>query len=249
MKENEEITKPNTRVSIREALAEGNPEWAGETDDELFDGIYGAYQGQRSTINELRGNEDAIRSALDSDPRNSALLEAIIDGKAAYIPMFELFYDELVEALNDPSSVEGLEDAIESYTKRQKTNKEATQLAGENLTKSIEAFKRVKDEFGLNDEEAETVVTRIADVINAAIVHDIPEDVWRILIKGFKYDEDVADAAIEGEIKGRNEKIDAKKKEVKPQPMISSGATTPNRPKRRTIGGFLDNQKKSTWDD
>lgn len=248
MKEDEEKVKPDTRTSIREVLVEGNPEWSGETDDDLMDGIYGAYTAEKTRASDLDKNAQAIKGALDSDPRNAALLEAIIDGKAAYIPLFELFYDELSQAVQDPSSIEGLEDAIDSYVERKKTNQEAARIAGENLTKSIEAFNKIKDEFALTDEDAESVVTRIADMINSAIVHDIPEDVWRILVKGFKYDDDVADAAMDGEVKGRNEKIELKKKKVEPQPMIPSNAPTAAPTKRRTIGGFLDEKRESIWD-
>ena len=120
---------------------------------------------------------------------------------------------------------------------------------GNGKTKKILAITRNHEaakEAGVSDEDKDKAFEAYANMLDDAIRNKVSKETWLMFIKGINHDKDVAEAADEGEVRGRNTKIveKLKKPTTATPPMITGqGAEAP----KRKFGGVLDNLSTSDW--
>ena len=98
----------------------------------------------------------------------------------------------------------------------------------------------------MSDEDKDKAFEAYANMLDDAIRNKVSKETWLMFIKGINHDKDVAEAADEGEVRGRNTKIveKLKKPTTATPPMITGqGAEAP----KRKFGGVLDNLSSSDW--
>ncbi len=169
------------------------------------------------------------------DPRSAEFLNAWAAGGDPLVFLLDTFGDEFKDALD---SDEGRKAFIESHNKwleRQAEDRAARESSENNFRKSLEDLETFRVEHNLSEQDAADVFKRVHQV-GANVIDGIytPED-YLMALRAMRYEQDMNRARAEGEIAGRNTKINERlRRETEltdlPPEVEGSGAPVGRRP-------------------
>lgn len=223
------------------------------SDDE--DSFYGKMNDEFDRFGKMESNQKELADLLARDPRSAGFLMVMKNGGNPMEYLIEQYGDDFKDALSDESKAKELTKAFSKYTERQLKENEIKQRAEGNLQKMIDELDAAQEEGSFTDEDATKAYEYLyADggLLDRIITNEIHKDDWIMLMKAAKYDEMVAQARNEGEIRGRNANIDIQKRKRStaaqmPSNIPSSGKEI-QKPKKDAFLDMLD-RRKSVWDD
>lgn len=249
--ENEEVMSYRDKLMER---AQGKYPDRDFSDDE---GLFGAlsddlddYEGQLSRNKEV---DQQLTDRFENDPQFAGMFLSIMsgEGKNPVVSMIETYGDQFRDFLDDPENAEDIAEANATFVERLGKEKELTSTYEANIEKSITVADELQESGGYTDEQITEAFNAILEDANRAILGEITQEMLEVKLKGMSYDEDVDNAANDAEVKGRNEKIELKKKDLKNEvPMIDGNRSAqPKRPKNPTLDS-LDEMTGggSIWD-
>ncbi len=218
------------------------------TDDE--DSFYGRinddYDENEKRIGESSKNEEALSNLFSSDPRAAHFLMSWKNGENPVVQLIRMFGDDFQEALTDPDMQEKFAAAHNEYLDRQLNNKKIQAEAEANLPITLKNLDDAQAEGGFDEKQADDAFKLIFDIIDNGNKDLVTKDTWIMAFKALNHDLDVESAAREGEIKGKNAKIDKEKKKTTVPadlpPMIGGQGGEAPAPKKKSLG-FLDSVK------
>ena len=76
------------------------------------------------------------------------------------------------------------------------------------MDKTLETLRSYQEQQGLSDEEVDEVMNRIISVVNDGVMGKFAPETIDLFMKGINHDNDVAIASEEGEVAGRNARIE-----------------------------------------
>jgi predicted DNA-binding ArsR family transcriptional regulator len=150
-----------------------------------------------------------------------------------------LYGEDIIDAINDPEKQEEIAAANKEYMDRVSQEEEYSKQYETNLAQSLEELSKIQQEQGLSDVEIDETMSELMTIVKDAILGKFSRSTIEMMLKGKSHDNDVATASNEGEIRGRNQRIEEKLR--KPQDgdgtKVLDGMNTqaPQRVKRRTI--------------
>lgn len=251
---------PTRRDSFMKRFSERYPDF--DINDE--DGFYGKLGEEFDRFDRSDTAQKELGELLARDPRSAGFLMVLRKGGNPMEFMIEQYGDDFREALNDPEKARELAGAFSKYAEKQTKNQELQKQAEDNLQKMLDELDAAQEEGRFSDEDARKAYEFLyADggLLDRIIVNDITREDWMMLMKAAKYDDlqkdmenRISEARTEGEITGRNARIEeAKRKRTKADSMPSQIASTssPVGEKRRNPAlEALDKiTGKSVWDD
>ena len=248
---NEMIPAKTGKELMIERLSVKHPELNGEDDEALFGAIgkdYDDYEKGLSENAKMRDSLDKMLSVFESSPEAAALyVDLAKGGKSVLEYLIENYGDDFMEALEsrDAEMIKKITEAENKYRTKMTTNAELAKEAEANLVVSLDALDEAAKEAGISDEDKDKAFEAYANMIDDAIRNKVSKETWTMFIKGLNHDKDVAEAADEGEIRGRNTKIVEKlrKPSEVPPMMTGQGAAAP----KRMFGGVLDRLDSEDW--
>jgi len=218
----------NTVVS---RLVELYPERVFANDDELYDQIVADRDRSRHEkyeLDRLRDERKALNELFSRDPRSAAFLQRWRSGEdPAVILISEYGQSNILDAINDPEKISAIAKANEEYLDRVSQSEKLEAEYNTNLQTSLEAIDAWQEESGLSDEDVDDAIVRLAEIATDLVKGLIDISTVQLLIDGERHDTDLAEAAYEGEIRGRNAKIEEHLRQRKAGdgvPSISSGS-------------------------
>lgn len=223
------------RARFEAIFKENNPD-VDYSDDEVFFGALDEYDTMRGDeIAKYKDFDDRLKAQIVSDPRAGLFLSNLMNGMNIVDNLLDVAGPELAEAVNSEAGkakMDSLRKQAEEVEAKRQANMEASQ--GE-----IDEF--VKDKPA---EDVEAFDDYIVDLFNNFAEGHFTREMLERLYKGFKYDNDMAEAVEDAEIRGRNANIVAKKQtqvggDGVPN-LASMTATKPQKVTRTT--------RKSIWD-
>lgn len=114
--------------------------------------------------------------------------------------------------------------------------------AEKNLAKTLDDLDAEVAAGGYTEEQASAAFELLNNIINDGVVEKVTPETWRTMLKAVTFDGAVEQAAHEGEMRGRNAKInDMRSKRTVPENMpasLSSGAATPPTEQTRFLGAL-----------
>lgn len=234
-----------------ERLSVKHPDLTGKDDEALFGTIgadYDEYEAGAEKASKMKDSLDKMLEVFESSPEAAALyVDLAQGGKSVLEYLIENYGDDFLEALEDrnPETLKKLTTAENNYRAKVAKSAEQAKEAQENLVVSLDALDEAANEAGISDEDKEKAFEAYANMIDDAIRNKVSKDTWLMFIKGINHDKDVAEAADEGEVRGRNTKIVEKlRKPTETPPMITGqGAEAP----KRRFGGILDSLDSEDW--
>ncbi|MBO7280544.1 MAG: hypothetical protein J6V00_05195 [Bacteroidaceae bacterium] len=183
------------------------PESNFEDEEVLYGRISDDLDELDEELSSMREREKSFVDMFTGNPRSAEFLMA---WKKGGDPMVELVRaygtDGLKEMIDDPAKLDEVAEANKEYLARVAKSRELEEEYKANLAKSMEDIAAIEGDDAKIDEAVEWLMRIGRDAIMGVVN---PKDV-QIAMKALAYDTDVETAAIEGEVRGRNAKIDEK---------------------------------------
>ena len=242
------------RETIVERVRVKRPGVDFDNDDELYSAIAEDYDNYDNEIDGYRTNEDMLIKSFEADPKIAQLFIEMAHGENPFLYLIENFGDEFREALENPEIKDRIVESHNKYMEHVARNKKLEEESKANLSGSLDALNEAKAELGCSDDDADKAFAKFQQILDDAIVDKVDKDTWVMFLKGVNHDEDVASAAYEGEVRGRNAKIDMMKmKRMVPAnlpPQIGGQGEMPKQKKVNIEGALAryGGDRKSIWD-
>lgn len=181
-----------------------------EDEEAVFSQINSDYDNYESEINALQDREQAFGDMLASDPRSAAFLMDWKNGEDPVVGMVRKFGVEIKDVLDDPDMQDKIAEANKEYLERVAESKELESMYEKNLTESLAMLEKLQAEKGYSDEQIDGAVEWLMQVYRDVVVGKFAPEVIDMAMKAQNYDDDLAQAEAEGEVRGRNAKIEEK---------------------------------------
>lgn len=196
------------RDSFMERMRGKYPDREFADDEEIFGQISDDYDGYDKELSGYKEREKAFSDMFTSDPRSAAFLMRWKQGGDPSVELIRLYGKEGVEAaINDPEKMEEIAAADKEYLDRVTKEEELEKLYNENLPKSLALLRRLSEEKGISDDKIDDAWELLRKIIHEGVIGIITEETFDMVFKAMSHDEDVANAGHEGEVRGKNTKI------------------------------------------
>lgn len=250
--ENETPAERSKRELLLERMQGRYPDQAFDDDEALYGQVLGdmdEYEGRLGKQDEV---DRQLTELFESNPMFGSHFMDMLEGKNPLVSMIEKYGDDLRAALEDPDQAEELAKANESYVQRLGKEKELQESYEANIAKSIEEADALEQSGAYTPEQIDDAFKAILDDAAKAIQGEISAEMLEMRLKGVSYDEDIQGATEEATVKAKNEKIEAKKKDLKAElPMIDGGASKPTKKQSNPTLDSLDRMtgSRDMWAD
>lgn len=194
-----------------ERMRAKHPESNFEDEEILYGQISDDLDELDGELSTLREREKSFVDMFTENPRSAEFLMAWKNGGDPMIELVRAYGTEgLKEMIDDPAKLDEVAEANKKYLERVAKSNALEEEYKANLAKSMEDIATIDGDDAKIDEAVEWLM-RIGRDASMGIVN--PKDV-KVAMKALAYDADVETAAIEGEVRGRNAKIDEKLRKV-----------------------------------
>lgn len=205
-----EDNKKTNRDRFSERMKSRYPDKEFADDEALFGQINDDYDGYDKEITGYKDREKAFADLFTKDPRSAAFLTNWRKGKDPAVALVEMYGDDFVEEMKDPAKREELAAASKSYADRVAKEKEFDEQYSTNIKKTISDIEDMQNKEGYTDDEIDDAMTFLIGITKDAIVGKFTPESVKMALAAINHDDDVSMASREGEVRGRNEKINEK---------------------------------------
>lgn len=186
-------------------------------------------EGMESRLGEYESHSKKLTDLFRSNPKAGQMFITMANGGDPIKYFIENFGDEFIDAMD---SEEGKKAFIESHDKwlnKLADSKKLDEEAERNFAESIKALQRFQEEKGLSDEEAIAVFEKVHKVGTDMVLGIYSPESFLMAYNAMNYDGDVERARTEGEVVGRNAKVEEKLRKARrpdqmPPSLAGSGA-------------------------
>ena len=175
---------------------------SGQTNDD-----YDSYDNELSGYRE---REKALSDLFASNPRSAAFLTDWRKGEDPIIGMVRKFGDDFKAALEDPEKQEALAAANKEFAERIAQEKEYEGEYQKNLNETLTTLETMQQDEGLSDEDIDSAMDFLVGIVRDGIMGKFTRESVAMALKAIRHDSDVEQADREGEVRGRNTKIEEK---------------------------------------
>lgn len=244
--ENKEVT--TSRDRIRDRFVQKYPErdFNGENaSNDLDDLIVSELEAYDKELEESRAQNKKMVDLFNRDPRSAGLLMDMAAGGDPITYLLTAFGPELMDALQSEEGRAKISESTSKYLERKASEEAGEQERMANYEKSIQDLAAYAEEKGLSDEQAIKIFEKVNQVGFDVIEGIYTRETFDMAYNAMNYTADVETARKEGEVAGRNAKIEEKLAKVeKPVDMppavggqASSVAETRPKPNRSNMFG------------
>lgn len=192
-----------------------------DDDEAIFGQInedYDEYDNQLSErdkqLEEYKGREKAFSDMFSADPRSAAFLQAWKDGEDPAMALVRKFGPELEDILHDESKQEAIAAANKEYAERVAKEKEYEEEYQKNLQQSLDNIAAI-EKNGTSSEDIDAAFGLLLGIVRDGLVGKFSPESIEMALKAINHDADVENAGNDGEVRGRNAKIDEKLRKSK----------------------------------
>lgn len=200
----------SNRERYKERLKTKYPDRDFGDDEALFGQINDDYDDYDKRISEYGEREKALSDLFASNPRSAAFLTDWRNGEDPIVGMIRKFGDDFKEALEDPEKQEALAAANKEYAERIAKEEEFEEQYRKNLDETLATLESLQKEDGLEDDDIDEAMEFLIGIMKDGLLGKFTAESIRMAIKAIRHDTDVEEAGIEGEVRGRNRKIEEK---------------------------------------
>ena len=211
--------------SKRDAFLSGRyPDRQFANDDEIFDQVGQDFEALENEKNTLAQREQDFSNFLSADPRNSGLFMRIKRGEDPILWLVRQYGPDIAERAEDPEFQKQLEDARKDYLQQLKESEKLNKEYDDNIEATGANIDAFAAEAG--DEAKDAVMNALSGIVHDYICGKVTPETLKMVANGLNYETDIANASKDGEIRGRNSKIDEKlKKGAKGDGTVPLGGT------------------------
>ena len=229
----EEI-KETKREAFRKRIADRKPDL--NLDDE--DAYYGYMGDMMDEYDSYRSSAETMRKNLDKSPALTDMLTAARGNKDFDPVIWMVEYEGLdLDALrDDPDYLAKLTEARNKWLAKRAKKDETDKQIEANIPQSVAALQAKRDELGLSDEQASSILAEIFQMGGDLEVGIVPIRIFELMAKGMTRDADVEAAREEGVAEGLNTKVTDKLRTMPKTTEQVSGRQMPVREAKPKVG-------------
>lgn len=193
-----------------ERLATRHPDRNFDDDEAVYGQILEDFADSDTRLAKYEENERALSDMFTADPRSAQFVINWRNGEDPAVGLVRMFGTEIKDAIDDPEKMEEIAEAQKDFVERVAKEKEYEQMYKDNLAQTLTNLEKVQAELGITDDQAEEAMAFLQTIISDGVLGKFTEESIKMAWKAISHDADVAQAAHEGEVKGRNTKIEEK---------------------------------------
>lgn len=223
MSDNKEVKSNRDRYTKR--LKAKYPEKEFADDEALFGQINDDYDSYDSELQGYKEREKSLSDLFSSNPRSAAFLTDWRKGEDPIIGLIRKFGEDFKAALEDPEKQEAIASANKEFAERIAQEEEYEREYQSNLDETYTTIERLQREKGLTDDDIDGAMEFLLNIIRDGILGKFTRESILMALKALNYDGDILQADREGEVRGRNSKIEERlRKRVKSDGTASLGS-------------------------
>ena len=218
--DNEDVKSKRATFVSKYREAHPDDEFDDADDEALFDRVSRDSEESANSLNKYKEEGKKLTNLFSADPRAAGMFTSWKEGGNPISYLLENFGDEFKEALDDPEKKEEFGRSYQKWLDKVANDKSLKQECDDNLQATFKTLEDLQVQRGWSDEESLNVFNHVHDIIMDGIYNKIGVGTFEMAAKALNYEKDVEEAAMTGEIKGRNAKIEEKlQKDLLPEEM------------------------------
>lgn len=198
------------RDSMSERLRTKYPDREFADDEAMYGQISDDYDDYEGQIANYKKNEEDLVNMMNIDPRSAYFLDNMKKGNDPVVEFVRMFGTDIKDRLEDPEWQEKLAEANKDFVERVAKEKELETQYDANLDETKENLRQFQESHGLTDDQVDEVFGVLAGIVGDGIVGKFSVESMELAMKAINYDTAVKDARDEGEVAGKNARIDEK---------------------------------------
>lgn len=224
-----------------------NADNAADAVDEKIISLLDKYDAE---LEGFRSNDKRVRELFDSDPRSGRFfVNWMASGGNPIQYLLDIFGPELKEALESEEGRARIVESTNKYLERKAENEKGETERMANYEQSVNDLAAFAQEKGLSDEQAVAVFEKVNQIAFDVIDGKYSREAYEMAYKAMNYDGDVESARQEGEVAGKNAKIEEKLGKVTKRPEMppaigGRGAAMPEPKPAQGGDPLLDEMRK-----
>lgn len=197
------------RDSHLERLRKNYPDKKFEDDEEIFGQIEDDYNSYDSRIDDYEKERKSFSSLFTKDPRSARLLMDWKNGGDPAVSFLRIFGKDFADAAQDPTRIEEFAKANKEFSDRVAKEKQYEQEYEQNLQASLQEI----ENSGIDDDTLNKVMEKYAQLAVDFVMGKITADAIKLIQNSLNYDRDIQMADAQGQIAGRNQRIEEQLKQ------------------------------------
>ena len=243
MKETETQEVKTPRMRLSERLGKEYPDVdfgadnATDVADEKLAELLDKYDAE---LEGFRSNDERVKKLFDSDPRSGRFfVNWMASGGNPIQYLLDIFGPELTEALESEEGRARIVESTNKYLERKAEHEKGEAQRMANYEQSINDLTAFAEEKGISEEQAVAVFEKVNQIAFDVIDGRYTREAYEMAYNAMNYSADVESARKEGEVAGRNAKIQERLAKVEkpaemPPAVGGQGAPAPEQtPKKR----------------
>lgn len=211
MKVSENEQGKSKKDLLRERFQSKYPEENFDDEEAYYGKILNDFTDADDKIKKYQEDEKKISDMFSADPRSASVWAAWEKGEHPYVALVRIMGKDGLEAIvNDESMLEQLTQANEDYLKRVAEENKLRDEYEHNLEETLKTVDEKQEADGLSDEKMDEALNFLVGIVRDGLMGKFSADNIDMALKAINHDADVQEAAEEGEVKGRNTKIEEK---------------------------------------
>lgn len=198
------------RELVMERMVSRHPDKDYSDDEALYGQIIEDVAQSDDEIAKYKEREQTFADMFTADPRSAQFMVNWRNGEDPTVGLIRQFGMEIKDAIDDPEMQEAIAQANKEYVERVAKEKEYEEMYKKNLEQTLRDLDAIQKEMGLSDEQAEGALMFLHTISSDGVLGKFSPESIKMALKAMNHDADVAQAAHEGEVKGRNIKIEEK---------------------------------------
>ena len=180
--------------------------------DDLDELVASELESNAAELEGFRANNKKIVDLFNRDPRWAKVLMRIAASEDTdpIDVLFEMYGPDLLEAMQSDEGRAKISKAISKYMEAKAKSEEGEKERMDNYEKSIADLVAFADEKGLDDEQAKQVFEKVNQIGFDVLEGIYTREAYQMVYDGMNFSNAVENARKEGEVAGRNAKIEEK---------------------------------------
>lgn len=207
----EEKQVKSRRDQLGERLKKKYPDREYVDDEALFGQINDDYDEYDNKLSGYEERESKLTNMLANDPHSAQFITDMAQGKDPWSSLINrIGIDGVKEMLDNPEKVDEFAASNKEYVNRMARQKGLEEEWEKNMKTTLAMLEQKQQELGLTDEQIDAAADWIKEVTNDAVIGIIKPQTIDMALKAINHDADIAAASKQGEIRGKNAKVEAK---------------------------------------
>lgn len=167
-------------------------------------------EGMESRLGEYETNSKKLTDLFKNNTRAAQMFLTMSNGGNPIQYFIENFGDEFIDAMESEEGKQAFLESHDKWLKKVADNKKLDEEREANFTESINALQKFQEEKGLSDEETVAIFEKLNGIGSDLVMGIYTPESFQMAYSALNYDKDVEKARTEGEVAGKNAKVEEK---------------------------------------